>query len=509
MEPTVSDTTGKPTTTAADLKRVARANKVHSLFVFTGTNLGRFTLTARMSIADFYEMSVVGNRETVALEEFEGEYVAQRKLIPAHAKGLALYVLRGLVMSAISSRRLAGQAVEPEITQIRDDLAGGPYAALQPLVCNIRALKFGGDDLPMEFAATKDLPFFRVTLTSSQKLWVVDGQHRREAFGIVIKYLEDINKNGFYPRNRNALYNPNSAGTEGKLSAVQLQFWREVFDLALQECSVTVEVHCGLGLKEEGQLFADLNSRGKTLHSSLLAQFDKSDAIAAMVGERLLDGDQPVIRFPIQSESDSKSWDQSGMTLKDVIMINRLLVHGVNSAQPTAPSEVVEKLPFVERFWTVVQSISGFGQEKARSKTVAAQPVVLKALAKLAYDLAYGVPKLRDEEGLKNLYDAIMSRKLSFSHNEAIWSAVFMDDDEREKQFPGINEFVYLGDQFKGGEFDAANGWVRYGPAHNDIYPRLGDVIRWKVGLKNRGAAEKARKKESAARAGNSFVSVE
>lgn len=500
MESNAFETAAAPKTTAADLKRVTRANKLHSLFVFSGTNLGRFTLTARMSIADFYEMSVVGNRETVNAEEYEGEFVAQRRLIPAHAKGLALYVLRGLVMSAIASRREAGIAVEPEVIQIRDDLAGGPYAALQPLVCNIRALKFGGDDLLMEPAASKDLPFFRIALTSSQKLWVVDGQHRREAFGIVIKYLDDINKNGTYPRSRNALYNPNSAGAEGKLSAVQLQFWREVFDLALQECSVTVEIHVGLGLKEEGQLFADLNSRGKTLHSSLLAQFDKSDAIAAMVGERLLEGDQPIIRFPIQSESDSKSWDQSGMTLKDVIMINRLLVHGVNSAQPTAPSEVAEKLPFVERFWTVVQSIGGFGQDKARSKTVAAQPVVLKALAKLAYDLAYGVPKLRDEEGLKNLYDAIMSRKLSFSHSEKIWTAIFMNDDEREQNFPGINDFVYLGDQFKGGEFDTANGWVRYGPAHNDIYPRLGDVMRWKLGLRNRGAAEKARRKEAAAR---------
>ena len=43
-----------PQTTAADLKRIARANRVYPIFVFTGTNLGRFTLTARLSIADFY-----------------------------------------------------------------------------------------------------------------------------------------------------------------------------------------------------------------------------------------------------------------------------------------------------------------------------------------------------------------------------------------------------------------------------------------------------------------------
>jgi hypothetical protein len=63
------------------------------------------------------------------------------------------------------------------------------------------------------------------------------------------------------------------------------------------------------------------------------------------------------------------------------------------------------------------------------------------------------------------------------------------------KHFPGINEFVFLGDQFKGGEFDEKNGWVRFGPAQNDIVPRLGDLIRWKLGLKNRGYAAKARAK--------------
>jgi hypothetical protein len=495
MDNALSETSTRIETTAADLRRSVRANKTYSLFVFSGTNLGRFTLTSRMSIAEFYEMSAVGNRDTVAKEEHQGEFVAQRKLIPAHARGLAIYVLRGLVVSAILARRQDQLGNEPEVIRIRDDLAGGPYAALQPIVCNVRALKFGGDDLPMDFASEKSLPFFKVGLTSSQKLWVVDGQHRREAFGMVMKFLEDITKTGAYSSSKNALYSPESAGFDGRLNSAELNFWREVHDLALQECSVTVEIHLGLGLKEEGQLFADLNSRGKTLHASLLAQFDKSDAIAAMIGEKLVDGDNPIIRFPIHDESDTKSWDDAGMTLKDVVTVNRLLVHGSNSPKPTPPSVANAKLPFVERFWTVVQSISGFGTERQRSKTVAGQPVVLKALAKLAYDHAFGVPRLYDEEGLKTLYDAILTRKLAFDHNERLWSALFLNDDERDAEFPGINEYVYLGDQFKGGELDKTNGWVRYGPAHNDIYPRLGDLIRYKLRLKNRGAAEKARNK--------------
>ena len=484
-----------PQTTAADLKRIARANRVYPIFVFTGTNLGRFTLTARLSIADFYEMSAVGNRETISTDEFQGEFVAQRKLIPAHARGLAVYVLRGLVVSTIGLRQQMGKQIPPEGYKIRDDLAGGSYSALQPLVCNLRALKFGGDDLPMDFAAGKELPFFRATLTSSQKLWVVDGQHRREAFGLVMKFLEDVNKLGNYPKSKSVLYNPTSESSTGKIGLLEQEFWRDVSDLAMQECSVSVEIHCGLGAKEEGQLFADLNSRGKPLHASLLAQFDKSDAIAAMVAERLVEGESPILRFRISDESDAKSWDDAGMTLKDVVTVNRFLVHGSNSARLTSPAEVNEKYAFIERFWGVLQSIPGFGGERQRSKTVAGQPVVLKALAKLAFDHAYGVPRLRDEEGLKKLYFAIHSGQLSFAHSEPIWRSLFMTDQERDKEFHGLNSYLYLGDQFKGGEFDRVNSWVRYGSTHNDIVPRIGDVIRWKLGLKNRGAAEKARLK--------------
>jgi hypothetical protein len=485
------DSAAQTTKTAGDLRRTARANKIHNIYVFSGTNLGRFTLTARMSIRDFYDMSVVANKETVAQKEYEGQPVAQRKLIPAHAKGLALYVLRGLVISAILARRQQGSAIQEEVIRIRDDLAGGPYAALQPIVCNIRNCKPEGEDLPMDYAAKEGLPFFAVSLTASQKLWVVDGQHRREAFGIVIKYLEDLVKNGSYPKSKNSLYSP--VGDE-KINKVAMQFWNEVFDLALNECSVTVEIHTGLGLLEEGQLFADLNSRGKNLSASLLSQFNKSDAIAAMTVESLIGADDPVIKFPVRDESDTKNWDDAGFPLKDIIMINRILVTGSGSVKDIPPTMASGALTFVQKFWRVVQSIQGFGEESHRSKTVAGQPVVLKALAKLAYDHAYGVPRLRDGDGLKRLYDAILSEELSFSHSEPLWTALFMDDQQRAKTFTapaGINDYVYLGDQFKGGEF--SNGLVRYGTAHNDIFPRIGDLIRWKLGLRNRGAAAKAR----------------
>lgn len=178
-------------------------------------------------------------------------------------------------------------------------------------------------------------------------------------------------------------------------------------------------------------------------------------------------------------------------------MINRLLIHGANAKGATPQSQVDIKADFIHRFWEVVQSIDGFMEPEQRTKTVAGQPVVLKALAKLAYDLAYGTPKLIDREGLKMLYHWIEKKKLTFNHSDEIWQALFMNDEERAAKFGAtINDYVHVTAQTKPGEFDHQNGWVRFAPAHNDIYPRLGDLIRWKVGLGNRGAAEKSRQKE-------------
>ncbi|SFO03829.1 DNA-sulfur modification-associated [Bradyrhizobium sp. Ghvi] len=477
------------TRTLADRKR-GRSNEYLTLTAMDGVNLGRKTLTTRMSIKKFIDWSLVANKDIREHEDHGDEFIAQRSLSAEHARGLAKYVLGGLVRSAILD--MNGKSVPEDVLRIKNDLAAGPYAALQPLVCNLRHVD--EEDLHID---DKDLPpdVLRLSLGSTQKLWVVDGQHRRDAFDRVIAYLDQILKNGKYPGGK-ALYAPASTGRDGRLTPDELEFWEAVRNVALNECSVSIEIHIGLNEPEEQQLFSDLNSRSKPLQSSLVQNYDQSDAIAAV------SRDKEIIRFHIADESDAKHWNSTGLPLKDIIMINRLLVHGSNAKEATPQSQVDAKLDFIKRFWEVVQRIEGFGDESQRTKTVAGQPVMLKALAKLAYDHAYGVPKLVDEAGLWKLYEAILSKKISFSHSEKLWRALFLNDEERAKEFGqneqgiNINDYVHLTAQTKPGEFDALNGWVRYSTAHNDIYPRLGDLIRWKLGLKNRGAAEKSREKE-------------
>ena len=58
----------------------------------------------------------------------------------------------------------------------------------------------------------------------------------------------------------------------------------------------------------------------------------------------------------------------------------------INGATPQALEGRTET---AVNFWEAVQAIAGYGEERAREKTVAAQPVILKAIAKLVFDFKF------------------------------------------------------------------------------------------------------------------------
>jgi hypothetical protein len=147
--------------TLADRGR--RGNEYLTLLVMDGINLGRKTLTARTSIKKFHDWSLVGNKDIRLDEEHHDEFIAQRGLIPEHAKGLAKYVLGGLVRTVIADMP---KPISEHVLRIKNDLAAGPYSALQPLVCNLRHVK--EEDLHI---MDKDLPaeVLRISISSTQK----------------------------------------------------------------------------------------------------------------------------------------------------------------------------------------------------------------------------------------------------------------------------------------------------------------------------------------------------
>jgi DNA-sulfur modification-associated len=142
------------------------------------------------------------------------------------------------------------------------------------------------------------------------------------------------------------------------------------------------------------------------------------------------------------------------------------------------------------QFWTAVHAIEGFGEEKARQKTVAAQPVVLKAIAKLVFDFRFSNRKPENgdeltERLLSNLTD------IDFSHENPMWR--YYEFSQQQRQANGIAGLTaYLPAESTGnrdiGSFQG--GYMRFGAKHNDIYPIIGDMIRWKLGLPSRHSSD-------------------
>ena len=121
---------------------------------------------------------------------------------------------------------------------------------------------------------------------------------------------------------------------------------------------------------------------------------------------------------------------------------------------------------------------------------MAAQPVVLKALAKITFDLLYS--NRRPENG-RELFDRLVANlaDIQFEHANPMWRYYEMSEEERlDPEIEGLADFLPDGGLITPesnrdlGAFQS--GIMRFGAKHNDIYPILGDIIRWKMNLPNR-----------------------
>jgi hypothetical protein len=121
-------------------------------------------------------------------------------------------------------------------------------------------------------------------------------------------------------------------------------------------------------------------------------------------------------------------------------------------------------------------------------KTVAAQPVVLKALAKLTFDFAFG--KKPDATSLEALIDGIQSGEVDFGHDNPMWRYYeLMPAEIKQHRLAGLSEYLPPMDAGANrdiGKYDPMSKVMRFGAKHNDIFPILGDMIRWKLKLSNR-----------------------
>lgn len=447
--------------------------------VFVAHNLGNRAFLLSVPMHDFFSMSEVANERGA-----NGEPIAQRKLDEPHAQKLAGYILKGLVSAAIERRTINKKPVSNAYIEIQKRLGKQPYMALQPIVTNIRTCDPAGANLAGYRMLTRDdeTACFKVMLSQRDILWVVDGQHRRKGMDLAFEFLNLVRMQHKYPR-KGSLY-PASAA---EATVEELEMWNECLEVARGFCTVSVEVHLGLGIDEERQLFHDLNRLAKKVETSLALQFDSSNPVNLFIKEVLFDD---VFTWePIEKDVASWQEDSGQMTRKDVVAINAHLFLNKTNTSGAIPSDVEPKKDIATRFWRAVSSIQGFGVPQAKLMTVAAQPVVLKALAKLTYDFAFSKRKDPNAESLLEvLLEGIAT--LDFTHENPMWRYYDLNDAERESAgLVTLREFLPSDDEGFNrdiGKFDQVARVMRFGSKHNDIYPIVADMVRWKLRLPNR-----------------------
>lgn len=444
--------------------------------VFIGHNLGFRTFVTYIPMHEFFEISEVANDPVR-----DGDAISQRKLDPTHAHKLAVYILKGLVSAAITRRSIDRKPIPEAFLKVESLLGKQPYLSVQPIVVNIRECNPGGESLRGMRMTTSDqeTASFKVFLSQRHVLWVVDGQHRRKGMEMTFQFLDELRNKRIYPK-KNSLFQ----GSGGDLSADELLLWEECFVVARTFCTVAVEVHLGLNVDQERQLFHDLNRLAKKVETSIALSFDNSNPVNLFIKERLISN----LGIKVQ-EKDQADWhsDDGAVSRKDLVAINAILFLNKTNIASAIPPEVTPKANIAYRFWEAVSAIPGFGEAQAREKTVAAQPVVLKALAKLVYDFAFSNRKPENSEDILNtLLDGIT--EIDFSHQNKLWQYFDLSESERAaNQISDLAQYLPVEDTGVNrdiGKFQG--GFMRFGAKHNDIYPMIGDMIRWKLGLPSR-----------------------
>lgn len=447
--------------------------------VFIGHNLGHRVFTMSVPFRKFADISAVANNR-------EAGPVAQRMLDENHAKKLSVYMVKGLVSAAKIRRTATGKSVPEAFDAILRMLGEQPYFSLQPLVCNIRNVPPGGNGaggirgFRLETSAGETAAF-RVFLSERHILWVVDGQHRRHAADMVMTFLEQVRQTGKYPGKGAVLF-----VEKGKqVSEEEMLVWNEAYEAARSYATLTVEVHLGLDIDQERQLFHDLNRLGKKVDASLAFQFDGSNPITHFIKHKLA-GELGITI----TETEAKDWseDSGALVLKDMVAVNAIAFLNKGNVAGATPAVIEPREEVVLNLWSRIVEIPDFGNHRAKEKTVAAQPVILKALAKITYDLNFSNRRPADADTqFAQLLEKIPS--IDFSHQNPMWNFYSLTDGKRLDA--GLGTLVdYLPEETQSVNRDIGSiqggGFMRFGAKHNDIFPILADMIRWAAGLPNR-----------------------
>ena len=235
-----------------------------SINAYTSNNLGNPTLVSKIPLFDFYRMSDVANERSA-----NGEPVAQRKLDIKHATSLARYILKAVLTAAINEHSNTEDTLLNTKNELRNIVGSQPYTALQPLVANLRTAGLNGCNMKGSniYTSTGEPVGLKVWLSQQDILYIVDGQHRRKAIQMVIEFLDEIKSDHKYTTKKSSIFPHNR--DDRTVPDEELNVWYECDNITRKNFTVSVEIHLGLNIEQERQLFHDLNNLGKKVEKSL------------------------------------------------------------------------------------------------------------------------------------------------------------------------------------------------------------------------------------------------
>jgi hypothetical protein len=445
---------------------------------FVGFNTGNRTFQVLLTLFELQEFTEVAN------EQSNSPFIAQRKLDMNHATGIAKYVLKGLLSTVERKYRMQGKEVPKRLNDLIDIMGKQPYLSIPPLVASFRNCNPGGTNLAVKPLTMLDgeTACFKIFLNHGDLFWIIDGQHRRKGIQLVFEFLDYVTTHRKYPTKGSLL----NIKDKNELTGEEVKVWSECVEMS-KACTVSLEVHLGLGKEEERQLFHDLNNLQRKVEASLALQFDQSNPVNQFIKEVLIDEVFHQENFSIH-EKDKINWQDSenGLTRKDLVAINALLFLNKTNINNALPAAVQERTEVAKTFWETVLKIEGLTGETPRHRTVAAQPVVLKALAKLTFDFFFG--KNADwvtKENQERLMSDIL--QTDFSHDNPMWRFYTLTQSEIiGYKLDSLREYLPAENEGNRDLGNFTNGEFRFGAKHNDIHPIIGDMIRWTLRLPKR-----------------------
>lgn len=463
-----------------DLKRSGSRTEF-STPVLNGFNMGNRTLSLTMTMEQFRENSDVANQARIMDTSGDRSEIAQRPLDEKHAKAIALYMVRGLLVSVKRFWEAEGRHIPEELENVLSELGEGPYQGLQPFTGNIRSCERDGDDLDIARSENGKLVLF---LRQAQIIYIIDGQHRRHAYEMMVTWLKEMMSTSKYVnKRRGGIFVPEDL-EDMRLTAVELEIWTAVQDMARSHFTVDITVHLGLKAEQERQLFHDLNNLGKKPDASLAQAFDQASPISVFIRKEIeannLLGGIKISDTGSKKGQKNQEGEKAVIYRDDLVSTNAMLFAGATNQAGIMPSIVMPHVEYGRAFWQAVASQDHFGEDNWEAASLLSEPVMIKALAQLAY--TFHDSREKDHAIRDSFIAGLLAKKIDFSHKDPLWAIYFKTDEEREQMNEGLNDYV-TPDSGRKSYAVWQGDRLAFASNTRDIARYLGDLIRWKLRL--------------------------